>query len=98
MRGLEEVCWMAESSGAAVAVEIRAKRSFTDKLLDGIERAGNKVPHPVMIFVYLILLVVVLSAVLDLFDVGITEEVLVSVDPPVAVEGVLNQIEGGTTE
>ncbi len=66
--------------------------------MDGIERAGNKVPHPVMIFVYLILLVIVLSAVLDLFDVGITEEVLVSVDPPVAVEGVLNQIEGGTTE
>ena len=44
---------MAETSGAAVAIEAPANRSFTDKLLDGIERAGNKVPHPVMIFVYL---------------------------------------------
>ncbi len=89
---------MAETNGAAVAIEAPAKRSFTDKLLDGIERAGNKVPHPVMIFVYLILFVIALSVILDLFDVGITEEVLVSVDPVISVEGVLNQIEGGTTE
>jgi aminobenzoyl-glutamate transport protein len=62
----------------AVAVEEpEEKQSFTEKMLGGIERAGNKVPHPVMIFVYLILLVIVLSVVLDLFNVKVTEEVLV---------------------
>ena len=35
-------------------------RSFSQKILDGIEKAGNKVPHPVMIFIYLILLVIAL--------------------------------------
>ena len=34
------------------------------RLLDVIERAGNKVPHPVMMFLYLIIGVIVLSAVL----------------------------------
>ena len=36
------------------------------RLLDAVERVGNRVPHPVMIFVYLIGLVVVLSAFLAL--------------------------------
>ena len=36
-----------------------AQRSFMDKLLDGVERVGNKVPHPVLMFAYLILLVIV---------------------------------------
>ena len=31
------------------------------RLLDTVERVGNRVPHPVMIFVYLIGIVVVLS-------------------------------------
>ena len=34
------------------------------RVLDVIERAGNKVPHPVLMFLYLIIGVVVLSAVL----------------------------------
>jgi aminobenzoyl-glutamate transport protein len=34
--------------------------------LGWIERAGNRVPHPVMIFVYLMLIVIVLSAILGL--------------------------------
>ncbi len=34
------------------------------KLLDAVERVGNRVPHPVMIFVYLIGIVIVLSAIL----------------------------------
>ena len=35
-------------------------------LLDFIERAGNKVPHPVLMFLYLIIGVIVLSSVLAL--------------------------------
>ncbi len=64
-------------SEAVAAAEPEEKKGFTEKILGGIEKAGNKVPHPVMIFVYLILLVIVLSVVLDLFNVSVTEEVLV---------------------
>jgi aminobenzoyl-glutamate transport protein len=51
------------------------------KILDGIEKMGNKVPHPVLMFLYLIILVVVLSHVLYLFNVSVTEEIVVR-DPP----------------
>lgn len=54
-------------------------RTFTTRLLDGIEKAGNKVPHPVMMFLYLIGIVIVLSAVLEFFDVSATEEIAVPV-------------------
>lgn len=42
------------------------------RLLDAVERVGNRVPHPVMIFVYLIGLVVVLSALLALAGARVT--------------------------
>jgi aminobenzoyl-glutamate transport protein len=45
------------------------------RLLDGIERVGNKVPHPAIIFLGLVLLVIVLSAVLAAFDVSVTYDV-----------------------
>jgi aminobenzoyl-glutamate transport protein len=51
-----------------------AKRSFNDRMLDTIEKAGNKVPHPVIMFIYLIAGIAVLSAVLAWFDVSVTEE------------------------
>jgi aminobenzoyl-glutamate transport protein len=44
-------------------------------LLDGVERVGNKVPHPVLMFLYLILLVIVLSHVLYLAGVSVTEQI-----------------------
>lgn len=46
-------------------------------MLDRIERLGNKIPHPVMMFVYLIIFIAVLSHILYLFDVSVTEEVAV---------------------
>src|SRR5262249_5115513 len=52
------------------------KKTFMDNLLDGIETFGNKVPNPVMMFVYLIVVVIVLSTVLALFGVSVTEEVI----------------------
>lgn len=57
-------------------------RSFMDKLLDTVERVGNKVPHPVLMFFYLIIGVIVLSAVLSLLGVSVTEQIAV----PVPVE------------
>ena len=61
-----------------------ARKTFMDALLDGVETLGNKVPHPVMMFVYLIAFVIVLSTVLALFGVSVTEQILEPV--PIAEE------------
>jgi len=57
------------------------KPSFMDKLLNTVERVGNKVPHPVLMFFYLIIGVIVLSAILSLLGVSVTE--LIAVPVPV---------------
>ena len=44
------------------------------RFLDGIERVGNMVPHPVVIFLILIAAVIVLSAVLSLFGATVSFE------------------------
>ena len=56
-------------------------------MLDRIESLGNKVPHPVMMFLYLIIFIAALSHVLYLFDVSVTEEIAV----PVAEEDVVDE-------
>ncbi|GAA4714610.1 AbgT family transporter [Brevibacillus fulvus] len=38
-------------------------------LIKWVERVGNKLPHPFMLFVYLIAILMILTAVLSLFDV-----------------------------
>ncbi len=43
--------------------------------LGWIERVGNKIPHPAIIFLGLIVIVIVLSAVLSAFGVSVTTEV-----------------------
>jgi aminobenzoyl-glutamate transport protein len=52
------------------------------RMLDGVERVGNKVPHPVLMFLYLIGFVIILSQILAWFDVSVTELVA----DPVPVE------------
>jgi aminobenzoyl-glutamate transport protein len=59
---------------------VAPKRKTSEKLLDGIEKAGNKVPHPVIMFLYLIAFIAVLSALLAAFDVSVTEDVAVPVN------------------
>lgn len=61
------------SDAAAVAPE--GNSGFLNK----IEVIGNKVPHPVLMFLYLIAGVAVLSAVLSGFNVSVTEEVITPV-------------------
>jgi aminobenzoyl-glutamate transport protein len=56
-------------------------------MLDRIERLGNKIPHPVMMFVYLIIFIAILSHILYLFDVSVTEEVAV----PAQTEGLVDE-------
>jgi aminobenzoyl-glutamate transport protein len=48
----------------------------SSRFLDGIERLGNKVPNPVVMFLYLIAGVAVISALLSWADVSVTEEVV----------------------
>jgi aminobenzoyl-glutamate transport protein len=54
-----------------------------DNVIDGVEMLGNKVPHPVMMFAYLIVLVIVLSTILQVLGVYVTEQVLEPVPAPV---------------
>jgi aminobenzoyl-glutamate transport protein len=51
------------------------KKGMMQRVLDGIERVGNKVPHPALIFLGLILIVIVLSHVLYLTGASVTTEV-----------------------
>ena len=47
-------------------------RSFLQKVLDGVEKAGNKVPHPAVIFLWLMALVAVLSHILYKMGISVT--------------------------
>jgi len=68
----------AESAAASNA----SKRvGGTQRMLDFIERVGNKVPHPALLFLAMCVIIIVLSQVLYLLDVNATYEV---VRPPAA--------------
>jgi aminobenzoyl-glutamate transport protein len=49
-------------------------KTFMQRFLDGVEKVGNMVPHPVVIFLILIAIVIVLSAVLSLFGAAVSFE------------------------
>ena len=72
---------MAQPSAALEAPV--AKKTFMDSVLDGVETLGNKVPHPVMMFGYLIVFVIVLSTILQILGVSVTEQVLEPIPQPV---------------
>jgi aminobenzoyl-glutamate transport protein len=80
---------MAVSQSSAIAdtpaapTNNRRNRAFMDIVLGGVETLGNKVPHPVMMFVYLIVFVIVLSTLLQILGVSVTEQVLEPVPSPV---------------
>jgi aminobenzoyl-glutamate transport protein len=63
------------------------------KLLDGIERLGNKMPDPAILFLWLCLGVILLSQLLSWLDVKTTYEVVKP--PPVAAE---ERYDGGSTQ
>jgi aminobenzoyl-glutamate transport protein len=54
-----------------------ASKTFMQKVLDVVERVGNKVPHPAVIFLILIAIVVVLSHLLFVTGTTITYEAIV---------------------
>lgn len=60
----------------SVAEPTAAPKTFLQKLLDGVERVGNKVPHPAVIFFILSGLVIVLSHVFHLLGTSVSYEVV----------------------
>ena len=54
-----------------------AQKTFMQKILDVVEKVGNKVPHPAIIFLTLIAIVIVLSALFGWLGTSFTYEVLV---------------------
>lgn len=63
------------------------------RMLDGIERIGNKVPNPSVLFVYLIAFIAVLSAILSWAGVAVRDEVVTPV--PTQAWAHINQQLGG---
>src|SRR5262245_39161190 len=53
-------------------------KGFMTKFLDVVEMVGNKVPHPVIIFLILIGIVIVLSHIMHLAGVSHTENAIVA--------------------
>jgi aminobenzoyl-glutamate transport protein len=61
-----------------VSADVTAPRpTGMARFLDGIERLGNKVPNPTILFLYLIVLIAVLSAILAWAGVSASEETVV---------------------
>ena len=64
-----------------------------ERILGAIERGGNKMPDPAILFVWLSVGVIVLSALLAWADISVTYQV--AKPPPVPVEEV---VQGGSTQ
>ncbi|GAA1520953.1 AbgT family transporter [Kribbella lupini] len=60
---------------AKTVEETPAKKGGMQRVLDGIERVGNKVPHPALIFLGLIVAVIVVSQILAWTGASVTTEV-----------------------
>jgi len=84
-----------------VTADAAAEHSFLERVLDGIERLGNKMPDPAILFLVLCGLVIVASQILFWFNVQATFEVVKP--PPVATEqeyigGSVEPVDVGPTE
>jgi aminobenzoyl-glutamate transport protein len=63
------------SGGVAFSEEAPKGGGFAERMLAGVERAGNRVPNPAILFLGLILFVILLSQVLDWVNVGVTHQI-----------------------
>jgi aminobenzoyl-glutamate transport protein len=66
------------------SISAPANESSGGGILDRIEKLGNKVPHPAIIFVALCLIVILLSQVLSWLNISVTYDV--AEPPPTSVE------------
>jgi aminobenzoyl-glutamate transport protein len=74
---------LSKTSAGAGADARRDKPGFTQRMLDGIERLGNRVPHPAVIFLALCVIVIVLSAVFAWIGISVTYETVAPQPVPV---------------
>ena len=58
------------------AVNTAPAKTMTQKFLDTVERVGNSVPHPVVIFLILIAIVMALSHLLYMVGATVTYQVI----------------------
>ncbi len=65
---------MADHAAHHPMVSPKPSKSGMQKVLDTVERVGNKVPHPAVIFILLIALIIVLSHIFYLLGAGATYE------------------------
>ena len=65
-----------QRSIGSIAETPATPKTFLQKLLDGVETVGNKVPHPAVIFFILAGLVILLSHLLYLLGTSVTYEVV----------------------
>ena len=63
------------------------RTAAVDRMLAGIERVGNRLPNPVILFLALLALLAVVSTMLELFGVTVT---VPGTDKPTAVKGLLS--------
>jgi aminobenzoyl-glutamate transport protein len=74
-----------------------APKTMMQKILDVVENVGNKVPHPVIIFLVLIGIVVVLSAIFGMLGTSVSYEVLVpkaqTAEPPTPYDSGVHDLE-----
>ncbi|MFE2775438.1 AbgT family transporter [Aerococcus urinaeequi] len=56
-------------------MEEKQQESRLLRILNGIERVGNKMPSPIMIFIYLSILVILASWVMSMFGVSVVNPV-----------------------
>ncbi|GAA0423988.1 MAG: AbgT family transporter [Bacillota bacterium] len=54
---------------------VKEKNSIATQLLNGIERVGNKLPDPFMLFISLAGIIILLSWIISLFDITYTQPV-----------------------
>ena len=63
-------------SQSSEAVKAETSKTAMQKILDAVERVGNSVPHPVVIFLILIAVVMVLSHILYLLGANVSYQVI----------------------
>ena len=78
---------------AAAPPPAAATPGLMERILGAIERGGNKMPDPAILFVWLCIGVIVLSALLSWADIKVTYQVAEA--PPVPVTEV---VQGGSTQ
>ncbi|WP_104111433.1 MULTISPECIES: AbgT family transporter [unclassified Arthrobacter] len=85
---------MAQSGKSTAKPNTAGKNNESGRFLNSIERLGNRIPNPTIMFVYLIALIAVLSAFMSWANVKVTDTVMT----PVPTEQLqhLNDALGGT--